>query len=85
MVNPLAARPQSKLRIDKVENVSVPPNTERTLCNRTGPGVVVSLWMALGGRSSRFGWPVAGVLRRFPHRHDRRRHGHPAGHPLGSR
>ena len=40
MVNPLAARPQSKLRIDKVENVSVPPNTERTLCNRTGPGVV---------------------------------------------
>src|SRR3954447_20428897 len=49
MVNPLAALRQSKLRIDKVENVSVPPNTERTLCNRTGPGVVVSLWMALGG------------------------------------
>src|SRR4051794_35447116 len=49
MVNPLAALRQSKLRIDKVENVSVPPNTERTLCNRTGPGVVVSLWRALGG------------------------------------
>ena len=40
MVNPLAALRQSKLRIDKVENVSVPPNTERTLCNRVGPGVV---------------------------------------------
>ena len=49
MVNPLATLRQTKLRIDKVENASVPPNTERTLCNRTGPGVVVSLWMALGG------------------------------------
>src|SRR3954470_19094568 len=49
MVNPLAALRQTKLRIDKVENVSVPPNTERALCNRAGPGVVVSLWMALGG------------------------------------
>jgi hypothetical protein len=49
MVNPLATLRQTKLRIDKVENASVPPNTERTLCNHTGPGVVVSLWMALGG------------------------------------
>ncbi len=50
MVNPLAPLLQAKLRIDKVENASVlPPNTERTLCNRTGPGVVDSLWMALGG------------------------------------
>jgi hypothetical protein len=49
MVNPLATLRQTKLRIDKVENASVPPNTERTLCNRPGPGVVVSLWMALGG------------------------------------
>jgi len=49
MVNPLATLRQTKLRIDKVENASVPPNTERTLCNRAGPGVVVSLWMALGG------------------------------------
>ena len=49
MVNPLATLRQTKLRIDKVENASVPPNTERTLCNRSGPGVVVSLWMALGG------------------------------------
>ena len=48
-MNPLAALRQTKLRIDKVENAAVPPNTERTLCNRTGPGVVVSLWMALGG------------------------------------
>jgi len=49
MVNPLATLRQTKLRIDKVENASVPPNTERTLCSRTGPGVVDSLWMALGG------------------------------------
>ena len=49
MVNPLATLRQTKLRIDKVENVSVPPNTELALCNRAGPGVVVSLWMALGG------------------------------------
>lgn len=49
MVNPLATLRQTKLRIDKVENAAVPPNTERTLCNRTDPGVVASLWMALGG------------------------------------
>jgi len=49
MVNPLAPLLPTKLRIDKVENAAVPPNTERTLCNRTGPGVVDSLWMALGG------------------------------------
>jgi len=49
MVNPLATLRQTKLRIDKLENVAVPPNTERTLCNHTGPGLVVSLWMALGG------------------------------------
>jgi hypothetical protein len=49
MVNPLASLRQEKLRIDKVENASVAPNTERTLYNRNGPGVVVSLWMALGG------------------------------------
>lgn len=49
MVNPLASLRQEKLRIAKVENVVVPPNAERTLFDRTGPGVVVSLWMAIGG------------------------------------
>lgn len=49
MVNPLASLRQEKLRIEKVENDSVPPNTERTLCERNGPGVVHSIWMALGG------------------------------------
>jgi hypothetical protein len=49
MVDPLAALRREKLRMDKVENVAVPPNTERTLCSRSGPGVVVSVWMALGG------------------------------------
>jgi hypothetical protein len=49
MVNPLAPLRQHKLRIDKVENTAVPPNTERTLFDKTGPGAVVSLWMALGG------------------------------------
>jgi hypothetical protein len=49
MVNPLASLRQEKLRIDKAENASVAPSTERTLHNRTGPGVVVSVWMALGG------------------------------------
>src|ERR687887_1938697 len=49
MVNPLASLRQEKLRIDKVESASVPPNTERTLFSRNGPGVVLSLWMALGG------------------------------------
>jgi hypothetical protein len=49
MVNPLAPLRQQKLRIEKVENASVPPNTERTLFARNGPGVVVSVWMALGG------------------------------------
>jgi hypothetical protein len=67
MVNPLAGLRQSKLRVDKVENVSVPPNTERTLCNRTGPGVVVSLWMALGG-----GAAPASTQQRFWNMHERR-------------
>lgn len=49
MVNPLASLRQEKLRIEKLENVSVPPNTERILFSRNGPGVVLSLWMALGG------------------------------------
>ena len=49
MANPLASLRQGKLRIDKLENVRVPPDTERTVFARTGPGVVVSLWMALGG------------------------------------
>jgi hypothetical protein len=49
MVNPLASLRRDKLRIEKVENASVPPNTERTLYTRNGPGVVLSLWMALGG------------------------------------
>ena len=49
MVNPLASLRQEKLRMEKVENVSVPPNTERTLCDLNGPGVVDSLWMSLGG------------------------------------
>jgi hypothetical protein len=45
---PLASLRQQKLRIDKVENTAVPPNTERTLSDRNGPGVVSSLCMALG-------------------------------------
>ena len=49
MANPLAELRQEKLRIEKLENVAVPPNTERTLCDKTGPGVVRSIWMALGG------------------------------------
>jgi Protein of unknown function (DUF2961) len=49
MVNPLATLRREKLRLEKVENASVPPNTERTLFDRSGPGVVISLWMALGG------------------------------------
>ena len=43
MVNPLASLRREKLRIEKFENVSVPPNTERTLFSRNGPGVVLSL------------------------------------------
>jgi hypothetical protein len=49
MANPLASLRQQKLRIEKVENTAVPPNTERTLFDRNGPGVVLSVWMALGG------------------------------------
>lgn len=49
MVNPLASLRRGKLHIEKVENVTVPPNTERTLFDRNGPGAVLSLWMALGG------------------------------------
>jgi hypothetical protein len=49
MANPLASLGKDRLHIDTLENVLVPPNTERTLCARNGPGVVVSLWMALGG------------------------------------
>src|SRR5215207_1976400 len=49
MVNPLAPLRQQKLRIEKVENIAVPPNTERTLFDETGPGAVASVWMALGG------------------------------------
>lgn len=49
MANPLASLGKDRLHIDTLENVLVPPNTERTLCTRNGPGVVVSLWMALGG------------------------------------
>ena len=49
MANPLASLRQQKLRIEKVENTSVPPNTERTLFDRSGPGVILSVWMALGG------------------------------------
>ena len=48
VVNAVLPR-QQKLRIDKVESTAVPPNTERTLFDKTGPGAVVSLWMALGG------------------------------------
>jgi hypothetical protein len=55
MVNPLAPLRQEKLRIDKVENASVAPNTERTLSNRNGPG----RWYPCGWR-----WVVA-TLRRW--------------------
>lgn len=49
MTNPLAALATDPLRLDKVENVQCGPKQELTLFDKTGPGVVRSLWMALGG------------------------------------
>src|SRR5436309_1259723 len=46
--SPLASLSGDKLRMVKVENVSVATRTERTLVDLTGPGTVKSLWMALG-------------------------------------
>jgi hypothetical protein len=49
MSSPLASLSSDKLRMVKVENVSVATGAERTLADLTGPGSVKSLWMALGG------------------------------------
>ncbi|MFD2422360.1 DUF2961 domain-containing protein [Amycolatopsis pigmentata] len=49
MTDPLATLSTDPLRIDKIENVRCGPQSELTLFDRTGPGVVKSLWMALGG------------------------------------
>ena len=49
MVNPLAELRSNKLHLAKVENVPVGHQTEQTLLDVSGPGNVVSLWMALGG------------------------------------
>jgi len=49
VANPLAELRSEKLRIAKVENVQVGLQSEYTLLDTTGPGNVVSLWMALGG------------------------------------
>lgn len=40
------------LRLTKVENATVAANTETTLFQDAGPGVVESLWMAVGGDST---------------------------------
>ncbi len=49
VTNPLANLSTAPLRLTKVENVPCAPRSELTLFDRTGPGVVKSLWMALGG------------------------------------
>ena len=49
MSSPLASLSADKLRMIKVENVTVATRSERTLADITGPGSVKSLWMALGG------------------------------------
>lgn len=49
MPNPLAALDSNKLLMNKVENVPVGYQTEQTLLDVSGPGNVVSLWMAVGG------------------------------------
>jgi hypothetical protein len=49
VTGPLATLSTDKLLMDKVENVQCGPQHEVTLFNRTGPGVVKSLWMAVGG------------------------------------
>ena len=51
MVNPLADLRSNKLEMVKVENVQVGYQAEQTLLDVSGPGNVVSLWMALGGGS----------------------------------
>lgn len=48
LVNALGSLRTTKLHLNKVENVAVQPNSEQTLLDQTGPGTVVSLWMALG-------------------------------------
>lgn len=49
MTNPLAELATARLYLAKVENAQCAPRSEITLFDRTGPGVVKSLWMALGG------------------------------------
>jgi hypothetical protein len=49
VVNPLAGLRSNKLLMAKVENVQVGHQAEQTLLDVSGPGNVVSLWMALGG------------------------------------
>lgn len=40
------------MRLDKVEAQGVAPRAERTLFTDTGPGVVETLWMAIGGNNA---------------------------------
>lgn len=47
--SPIAGLNTTKLRMTKVEAVSVPNNAEQVLLNVTGPGVVHSVWLALAG------------------------------------
>jgi hypothetical protein len=49
MVNPLASLRQEKLRIDKAETPRWPQVPSAHSTTGPGPGVVVSVWMALGG------------------------------------
>lgn len=48
-VDPLATLATDRLYLDRVENAWVAPQQEQTLFSKNGPGVVKSLWMALGG------------------------------------
>lgn len=48
-MNPLAELRSNKLHLVKQENVPVGRQVEQTLLDVSGPGNVVSLWMALGG------------------------------------
>ena len=85
MVNPLASLRQHKLAHRQDGKHCGPPNTERTLLDRTGPGVVVSLWMALGGGALRAGRPAARVLRRLTERHRSTSTWAPCSPRMGSR
>lgn len=49
VANPLAELRTTKLELTRVENVHVSPGHEQVLFDQSGPGSVVSLWMALGG------------------------------------